>query len=69
LARLFHSFDWSPPEGLKAEDIDTTEVYGMTMPKSKPLIAVAKPRLSHDMYSPLTSLHFCRLIFVRVERL
>ncbi|KAL2456985.1 Cytochrome [Abeliophyllum distichum] len=50
LARLFHCFDWSPPVGLKAEDIDTSEVYGMTMPKAKPLIAVAKPRLAARLY-------------------
>ncbi|KAM7508561.1 hypothetical protein LguiA_019014 [Lonicera macranthoides] len=50
LARLCHCFDWSPPEGLKHEDIDTSEVYGMTMPKSKPLMAIAKPRLPNHMY-------------------
>ncbi|KAL7002362.1 hypothetical protein U1Q18_003517 [Sarracenia purpurea var. burkii] len=44
LARLFHCFDWGPPEGLRPEDIDTREVYGMTMPKDKPLMATAKPR-------------------------
>ncbi|KAL6569637.1 hypothetical protein OROMI_014151 [Orobanche minor] len=27
LARLLHAFDWSPAEGLRPEDIDTTEVY------------------------------------------
>ncbi|KAI3983236.1 hypothetical protein MKX01_020495 [Papaver californicum] len=47
LARLFHCFDWGPPDGLKPEDIDTTEVYGMTMPEAKPLIAVAKSNCSH----------------------
>ncbi|RZC45863.1 hypothetical protein C5167_038812 [Papaver somniferum] len=51
LARLFHCFDWGPPDGLKPEDIDTTEVYGMTMPKAKPLIAVAKPRLARHLYA------------------
>ncbi|OVA11576.1 Cytochrome P450 [Macleaya cordata] len=50
LARLFHCFDWVPPEGLRPEDVDTTEVYGMTMPKAKPLIAVAKPRLESHLY-------------------
>ncbi|KAI3787424.1 hypothetical protein L1987_41883 [Smallanthus sonchifolius] len=50
LARLFHCFDWSPPDGLKCEDIDTEEMYGMTMPKAKPLMAVAKPRLASHMY-------------------
>ncbi|KAL0428724.1 UNVERIFIED_CONTAM: cytochrome [Sesamum radiatum] len=50
LARLFQSFDWSPPEGLRPEDIDTTEVYGMTMPKAQPLIAIPRPRLPAHLY-------------------
>ncbi|XP_028126426.1 cytochrome P450 703A2 [Camellia sinensis] len=50
LARLFHCFDWAPPEGLRPEDIDTKEVYGMTMPKAKPLMATARPRLATHMY-------------------
>ncbi|PON36484.1 Cytochrome P450, E-class, group I [Parasponia andersonii] len=50
LARLFHCFDWAPPEGMRPEDIDTTEVYGMTMPKGQPLLAVARPRLADHMY-------------------
>ncbi|XP_058072998.1 cytochrome P450 703A2 [Magnolia sinica] len=50
LARLFHCFEWAPPNGLRPEDIDTTEVYGMTMPMAKPLIAVGRPRLPHHMY-------------------
>ncbi|XP_052193799.1 cytochrome P450 703A2 [Diospyros lotus] len=47
LARLFHCFDWSPPS---EEDIDTSEVYGMTMPKAEPLLAFARPRLAAHMY-------------------
>ncbi|PWA44803.1 cytochrome P450 [Artemisia annua] len=50
LARLFHCFDWSPPAGMRCEDIDTQEMYGMTMPKAKPLMAVARPRLATHMY-------------------
>ncbi|XAR62956.1 hypothetical protein NMG60_11022711 [Bertholletia excelsa] len=50
LARLFHSFDWFPPAGLSAEDIDTCEIYGMTMPKAKPLVAIARPRLAAHLY-------------------
>lgn len=50
LARLFHAFDWSPPKGLRYEDIDTTEVYGMTMPKAMPLLALARPRLAEHLY-------------------
>ncbi|KAM3211328.1 hypothetical protein ACQJBY_064859 [Aegilops geniculata] len=55
LARLFHCFDWSPPDGLRPEDIDTDEVYGMTMPKAKPLIAAAQPRLPPQMYGSCPS--------------
>ncbi|XWS46241.1 hypothetical protein CRYUN_Cryun14cG0047600 [Craigia yunnanensis] len=50
LARLFHCFDWAPPEGLRPEDINTVEVYGMTMPKAEPLMALARPRLAAHMY-------------------
>ncbi|VVA27402.1 PREDICTED: cytochrome P450 [Prunus dulcis] len=50
LARLFHGFDWAPPDGLRPQDIDTKEVYGMTMPKAQPLMAIAKPRLPNHMY-------------------
>lgn len=50
LARLFHCFDWTPPGGLSPEDIDTAEVYGMTMPKAKPLVAMATPRLAEHVY-------------------
>lgn len=45
LATLFQCFDWFPPDGLLPEAIDTTEVYGMTMPKAEPLLAVARPRV------------------------
>ncbi|KAG4980780.1 hypothetical protein AAZX31_12G148800 [Glycine max] len=50
LARLFHCFDWEPPKGLSCGDVDTREVYGMTMPKAEPLIAIAKPRLAKHLY-------------------
>ncbi|XP_073008835.1 cytochrome P450 703A2 [Typha latifolia] len=50
LARLFHCFEWAPPDGVRPEEIDTQEVYGMTMPKAQPLIAVAKPRLPPYLY-------------------
>ncbi|KAK4769669.1 hypothetical protein SAY87_030201 [Trapa incisa] len=34
LARLFQCFDWRPPDGMKQKDLNTTEVYGMTMPRA-----------------------------------
>ncbi|KAK4746454.1 hypothetical protein SAY87_012766 [Trapa incisa] len=51
LARLFHCFDWNPPDGVRPEDLDATEVYGMTMPRAQPLLAVARPRLAANMYN------------------
>ncbi|KAJ1400820.1 Cytochrome P450 [Sesbania bispinosa] len=51
LARLFHCFDWTPPKGLNPQDIDTNEVYGMTMPKAHPLFAVARSRLPKHVYN------------------
>ncbi|KAK2416319.1 cytochrome P450 CYP736A12 [Trifolium repens] len=50
LARLFHCFDWTPPPNQENNIIDTQELYGLTMPKVHPLIAVAKPRLETHMY-------------------
>ncbi|KAL0547745.1 hypothetical protein IC582_012170 [Cucumis melo] len=50
LAQLFHCFDWKPPKGMKPRDIDTNEIYGMTMPKAHPLMAIAKPRLASHLY-------------------
>nr|XP_027108709.1 cytochrome P450 703A2-like [Coffea arabica] len=50
LARLFHCFDWRPADGLRPQDIDTSEVYGMTMPKAIPLVAIARPRLPSHFY-------------------
>ncbi|GLU00824.1 hypothetical protein SLE2022_181640 [Rubroshorea leprosula] len=50
LARLFHGFEWAPPEGMRPKDIDTSEVYGMTMPKAEPLMVIARPRLQDNLY-------------------
>ncbi|KAL2336407.1 hypothetical protein Fmac_010853 [Flemingia macrophylla] len=50
LARLFHCFNWASPKGLNPHEVDTREVYGMTMPKAGPLIAIARPRLPKHLY-------------------
>ncbi|ERM99149.1 hypothetical protein AMTRI_Chr02g212370 [Amborella trichopoda] len=50
LARLFHAFNWYPPKGMSEKDIDVNEVYGLTMPKANPLLAMAKPRLPSHLY-------------------
>jgi len=48
LARLFQCFDWATVDGMK---IETEEVYGMTMPKARPLVVMATPRLAPHLYS------------------
>ncbi|XP_074306945.1 cytochrome P450 83B1-like [Silene latifolia] len=42
LANLLYSFDWELPIGLKAEDIDTKVIPGITMHRKNPLCLVAK---------------------------
>ncbi|KAH6772013.1 hypothetical protein C2S51_010417 [Perilla frutescens var. frutescens] len=43
LAQLLHSFDWELPPGIQSDDLDMTEVFGITMHRKSPLIVVAKP--------------------------
>lgn len=50
VASLLHSFDWSLPEGVKAEDLDMSELFGLTLPRAAPLPCVAVPRLAPDCY-------------------
>ncbi|CAM6050128.1 unnamed protein product [Sphagnum compactum] len=50
LARLLHQFSWSPPPGMDPETIDMTERPGVVTFMSKPLEAVARPRLSATLY-------------------
>lgn len=46
LAQLLHSFDWELPEGTQPEDLETAEVFGITMHRAADLMVVAKPRFS-----------------------
>ncbi|KAA8540747.1 hypothetical protein F0562_024334 [Nyssa sinensis] len=43
LANLLHHFDWTLPEGVRAEDINMGEAFGLTMHKRTPLCLVASP--------------------------
>ncbi|XP_074584064.1 cytochrome P450 71AP13-like [Curcuma longa] len=45
LAQLLHSFEWELPAGVKAEDLDMDEVFGITMHRTEQLVAVATPYL------------------------
>lgn len=50
LASLLHSFDWSLPDHMRPEDLDMTELFGLTLPRAKPLLCIAKPRLAPHLY-------------------
>lgn len=50
LASLLHSFDWSLPADMTPEDLDMTELFGLTLPRAAPLPCVAKPRLPPHLY-------------------
>ncbi|ONK69355.1 uncharacterized protein A4U43_C05F21990, partial [Asparagus officinalis] len=44
IAQIVHCFDWELPEGGKAEDLDMTERYGLTMPRAEHLWAIPSKR-------------------------
>ncbi|TVU43848.1 hypothetical protein EJB05_10346, partial [Eragrostis curvula] len=44
LANLMYCFDWELPAGMDHEDIDMTEVFGLTVHPKEKLILVPKPR-------------------------
>ncbi|KAK4793009.1 hypothetical protein SAY86_023444 [Trapa natans] len=50
LGHLLHHFVWSPPAGMKPEDIDLSENPGMVTYMTAPLQAVPTPRLPSDLY-------------------
>ncbi|XP_009628880.1 cytochrome P450 98A2-like isoform X1 [Nicotiana tomentosiformis] len=53
LAHLLHHFKWSPPAGVKLEDIDMLESPGTVTYMLTPLQAVPTPRLSAHLYQRL----------------
>ena len=48
LGSLVHSFEWSLPPGVK--EMDMSESFGITLYKTNPLVSVASPRLSRELY-------------------
>ena len=48
LGSLVHSFDWTLPVGI--EEVDISESFGLSLHKTNPLVLVASPRLSKDVY-------------------
>lgn len=50
LASLLHSFEWAPPKGASAEQVDMAERFGITLVKALPLAAIPTSRLPSEMY-------------------
>jgi len=42
LANLVYCFDWAPPGGMRHEDIDMTDVFGMTVHRKQKLLLVPR---------------------------
>lgn len=51
LANLLHGFTWRLPDGMKIEDLNMEEIFGLSTPKKFPLVAVPEPRLPAHVYS------------------
>jgi len=49
LAQLVHCFNWELPLGMSPEELDMTEKFGLTMPRSKHLLAVPTYRLAAEV--------------------
>nr|AKH41021.1 cytochrome P450 CYP76AA21 [Thuja plicata] len=50
LASLIHSFDWSLPDGMIAEELDMDYLFGVVLKKRQNLQAISTPRLPHNIY-------------------
>ncbi|XP_054787772.1 cytochrome P450 CYP736A12-like [Prosopis cineraria] len=50
MAQLVHCFNWELPFGMKPADLDMTESFGLSIPRSKHLSAVPTHRLSSKVY-------------------
>ncbi|PHT50341.1 hypothetical protein CQW23_10088 [Capsicum baccatum] len=54
LANMLHGFNWKLPEGMKPESISVEEHYGLTTHPKFPVLVIMEPRLSSDLYPPIT---------------
>ncbi|CAN0924797.1 Cytochrome P450 84A1 [Linum grandiflorum] len=46
MAHLLHDFNWELPYGMKPNEVDMTDVFGLTAPRATRLIAVPTSRLT-----------------------
>jgi cytochrome P450 len=51
LANLIHGFQWKLPDGKSPEELDMGETFGLSTPKTYPLVAMARPRLPSHLYN------------------
>lgn len=49
-ASLIHAFDWELPNGLKVENLNMEEAYGLTLQRASPLMVHPRPRLASHVY-------------------
>ncbi|KAH0730021.1 hypothetical protein KY289_001209 [Solanum tuberosum] len=54
LANMLHGFNWKLPPGMITESISVEEHYGLTTHPKCPVLVIIEPRLSSDLYSPIT---------------
>ncbi|XP_020202465.1 cytochrome P450 CYP736A12 [Cajanus cajan] len=52
LAQLVHCFHWELPFGMSPDDLDMSEKFGLTMPRSKHLLGVPSYRLAEPPRPP-----------------
>ncbi|KAG5022067.1 hypothetical protein JHK82_017945 [Glycine max] len=45
LAQLVHCFNWELPFGMSPDDLDMSEIFGLSLPRSKSLLAISTFRL------------------------
>lgn len=45
-----HGFEWKLPKGLKAQELNMEENFGLSTPRKVPLEVVVKPRLEARLY-------------------
>ncbi|XP_057749545.1 cytochrome P450 84A1-like [Arachis stenosperma] len=50
VAHLLHCFNWELPNGMKPEDLDMNDTFGLTAPRAVQLVAVPTYRLKCPLY-------------------
>lgn len=50
LANILHGFHWRLKDGMKKEDLNMEEIFGLSTPRKFPLEVVCEPRLASRLY-------------------